>query len=175
MKTVFSQADLDIAGQSHNLDGMSNRIVWLIVLLATAVGAHAQGGTKQPMVPNMYHLEGGNLRITYTTTSINGQPHFTYQDGSQTMSFSGSQIRQTKTEMGTLVSVTTRMTVDSGSTTFALLVPTVNLPNPSSPANIHTIGITTIHKFSVVPAMNQGQTESYTTTELSGTASVVVF
>ncbi len=153
---------------------MKNRILWLLLLLAPVV-AYSQAGSKQPLVPNMYRLEGGNLHITYTTTSINGQPHLNYQDGSQTLSFTGSQIRQTKTDMGTLVTVTTRMTVDSGSTTFTLLVPTVNLPNPASPAKIQTYGITTIHKFSVVPAMNQGQTEIYSTTELSGTASVVVF
>ncbi|HEY6307227.1 MAG TPA: hypothetical protein VI488_12300 [Candidatus Angelobacter sp.] len=125
----------------------------------------------------MYQLTGGHLHIAYSTTSINGQPHFTYQDGSLSLSFTGDQIRQTKTEIGTLVSVTIHMTVDSGSTAFSLLVPAVNLTSPSSPspATIHTIGITTAHRFSVVPAANQGQTELYTTTELSGTASAVVF
>jgi hypothetical protein len=145
------------------------------LLLFAAVLALAQGGTKQPMAPNMYQLTGGHLHVTYSTTSINGKPHFTYEDGNQTLSFTGDQIRQTKTEIGTLVSVTIHMTVDSGSTAFSLLVPTVNLTSLSSPATIHTIGITTAHRFSVVPAANQGQTELYTTTELSGTASVVVF
>jgi hypothetical protein len=147
----------------------------VFLLFFAAVLAHAQGGTKQPMTPNIYQLIGGHLRVTYSTTSIDGKPHFSYQDGSQTLSFTGDQIRQTKTEIGTLVSVTIHMTVDSGSTAFTLLVPTVNLTSPSSPATIHTIGITTGHKFSVLPAVNQGQTELYTTTELSGTASAVVF
>jgi hypothetical protein len=77
--------------------------------------------------------------------------------------------------VGTLVSVTIHMTVDSGSTTFTLLVPAVNLAEQDSPAQIHTIGITTVHRFSVVPAANHGQTELYTTTQLSGTGSLVGF
>ena len=135
----------------------------------------AKAEPKQPIAPNLYELTGGKMHVTYSTSSKNGQPHFTYQDGTQNLSFAGDQIRQTKTEIGTLVSVTIHMTVDSGSTAFTLLVPAVNLASPSSPAQIHTYGITTGHRFSVVPAANRGQTETYTLTELSGTASAVVF
>lgn len=150
---------------------MKNRILLLLVLFAV-VSAFPQG-TKQAMAPNRYQLSGGHMNITYSTSGFDGKPHFSYQDGSQTMNFTGSQIRETKTDIGTLVSVTIRMTVDSGSTSFTLLVPDVRLT--SYEAQIHTIGITTIHKFSVVPAANQGQTGVYTTTELSGTASDVRF
>jgi hypothetical protein len=153
---------------------MKKRICFVLLLFAPVI-AGSQGGAKQAVAPNMYQLTGGHLLVTYTTTSINGQPHFTYHDGSQTMSFIGNEIRQTKTEIGTLVSVTIRMTVDSGSTAFTLMVPSVNLAGSSTQAEIHTYGITTVHRFSVVPAANQGQTEIYTTTELSGTASVVHF
>jgi hypothetical protein len=66
------------------------------------------------------------------------------------------------------------MTVDTGSTSFSLMVPTVNL-GASSQAHIKTFGITTIHKFSIVPIFRQGQTELYTIHELSGTASFVAF
>jgi hypothetical protein len=145
------------------------------LLLFAAVLAQAQAGTKRPMAPNVYQLSGGQMRINYSTTSINGQPHFTYEDGARTLSFAGSQIRQTKTEIGTLVSVTIHMTVDAGSTTFTLLLPVVNLAQPSSPAQIQTYGTTTAHRFSVIPKMNEGQIETYTVTELSGTASLVVF
>ena len=137
--------------------------------------AHAQAGSKQLVAPNLYELSGGQLHIGYSTSSINGQPHFTYKDGAQTLSFTGSQIRTAKTEIGTLVTVTIRMTVDAGSTTFTLLLPAVNLASPPSPAQVHTYGITTVHRFSVVPKANEGQTETYTVTELSGTASHVVF
>jgi len=151
---------------------MKNRIPLVLLLFASTL---SQAQTSQPMAPNMYQLAGGHLSVTYSTTSINGQPHLNYQDGSQTLSFIGNQIRQTKTDIGTLVSVTVRMAADSGSTEFSLLVPAVKLTDPSSPAIIHTYGITTVHKFSTVAAANHGQVENYTTTELSGNASLVFF
>jgi hypothetical protein len=72
------------------------------------------------------------------------------------------------------VSVTIDLTVDSGSTTFSLLVPTVNLGNAVS-TPISTIGITTHHKFSLIPSLNLGQTEMYTVTQLTGTAEALDF
>jgi hypothetical protein len=146
-----------------------------VCMVCAGTLAHAQGGTKQPMAPNNYEFSGGPLQAGYTSSSINGQPHFTYKDGAQTLSFSGNQIRTAQTEIGTLVTVTTRMTVDSGSTTFTLLLPTVNLATQGTRVEVHTYGITTVHRFSVVPKMNEGQTETYTVTELSGTASLVMF
>ena len=68
-----------------------------------------------------------------------------------------------------------RRTVDSGSTTFSVLIPTVNLPGMGTPVNIHTEGITTVHRFSILPAMNRGQTEVYSFTRLSGPAEFVEF
>jgi hypothetical protein len=132
-------------------------------------------GSALPVkAPDMYVLHGAQLHITYSTTSFLGKPQFVYQDAVQTLSFEGDQIRTVATELGTLVTVTIRMTVDTGSTTFTLLVPTVNLGS-SNQATIHTEGITTIHRFSVVPLFNQGQTELYSVTPLTGTASFVNF
>lgn len=147
---------------------------FLLVFLAPNF-AKPQGNGKQPVTPNVYELKGGQLHIKFSTTSKGGQPYLSYEDGSQSLSFKGNQIRRVNAEFGTLVSVTIHMTVDSGSRTFTLVVPKVNLAEQNSPAQIHTIGITTAHRFSVVPAMNHGQTELYTTTELSGTGSLVAF
>ncbi|HLW52897.1 MAG TPA: hypothetical protein VKW06_08635 [Candidatus Angelobacter sp.] len=146
--------------------------LWLALFVPGLLPAQVAQETASP---NLYHLAGGRLEINYSTTSLNGQPHFTYKDATQTLSFIGGQIRQTKTDIGTLISVTIRMTVDSGSTTFTLLLPSVNLKEPGAPAPVHAVGITTVHRFSVIPAMNRGQTETYTTTELTGTASLVYF
>lgn len=148
--------------------------IFLFILECLATSLAQAQATKQPLTPNLYELKGGNLHATYSTTGKDGQPYFSYQDGNQTLSFKGKEIRQEKSEAGTLVSVTLRMTVDSGSTTFTLLVPAVRLVEPSS-VQIHTIGIETVHKFSVVPPANLGQIETYTTTELSGEAKVVLF
>ena len=154
---------------------MQKRIFYIFLLFFAATIVNAQAGANQPVAPNLYKLSGGHMHITYSTTDKAGQPHLSYEDGTRTLSFTGNQIREAKTEMGTLVSVTIRMTIDTGSTTFTLLVPTVNLASPSSPAQVKTYGITTVHKFSVVPAANRGQTELYTITELSGTAALVFF
>ena len=124
--------------------------------------------------PTLYELSGNGIHVTYATSSLQGQPQFNYHDAFQARNFTGNQIQTVDTVLGRLVTVFLVQTVDSGSTTFTLLVPSVRLAE-FSPASIHTIGIATSHKFSVIPAMNLGQTETYTTTELSGTASMVLF
>jgi len=56
--------------------------------------------------------------------------------------FSGSEIRVVELpDLGTLVSVTLLLTIDSGSTTFTLLLPRVNLPAP--PALLALVPVTT--------------------------------
>jgi hypothetical protein len=123
---------------------------------------------------NYYQLHGGGLQVTYSTTGIDGKPHFGYHDALQSLSFSGDQITKEATAIGTLVTVRIRMTIDSGSTTFSVLIPTVNLDLDTS-VPISTIGITTNHKFSIIPALRHGQTELYNVTQLTGTASQVEF
>jgi hypothetical protein len=133
------------------------------------------GSAAFPVIaPDMYQLHGDQLHITYSTTGFDGKPRFDYQDATQIKAFTGDEIRTVTSEIGTLVSVTICTTVDRGSTTFTLLVPTVNL-GPSKQAPIETEGITTIHRFSIVPAFNQGQIELYRVTPLTGTASFVDF
>jgi hypothetical protein len=123
----------------------------------------------------MYQLHGGGIHVTYSTTSISGKPLFNYQDANGAQSFSGDQINVTPTPIGSLVTVTIRRTVDSGSTSFSVLVPNVNLPGVDQAVPIQTEGITTIHRFSIVPAFNRGQTELYSVTALYGTAAHLVF
>ncbi len=124
--------------------------------------------------PNLYVLQGGGLKISYSTTGIDGTPHFSYHNGVQTLNFSGDQIRTVGTEIGTLVSVTTLMTVDSGSTTFTMLIPRVNLDSTLH-ASIRTEGISTRHKFSIIPNLNRGQMDTYKFIGVSGTASFASF
>lgn len=154
---------------------MKSRILLPFLLVFFVAGlANPQANTQQVVTPNVYEFTGGQVRVTYSTTSKTGQPHFSYQDANQTLTFKGNEIDQEKSLIGTLVTVTIRRTVDAGSTTFTLLLPAVRL-REGSPAQVHTYGITTVHKFSVIPAMNLGQTETYTTTELAGTANMVMF
>jgi len=107
---------------------------------------------------------------------VGGLTHFTYHDPRQTQNFIGNQIRTVEVpDLGTVVSVTLSITVDSGSTTFSVLLPQVNLPNqPGASVFIRTTGITTLHRLSIVPGLNFGQQEIYTVTRLTGTASLVL-
>jgi hypothetical protein len=124
--------------------------------------------------PNLYQLQGAQHHITYSTTGFDGKPHFTYQDAAQALHFTGDQIRTAASEIGTLVSVTIHLTVDAGSTTFTLVVPAVRL-GQSQQVAIQTLGITTLHRFSIVPQLLHGQTETSTAISLTGTAEVVAF
>ena len=134
--------------------------------------ANEQPANQAAQAPNLYQLSGKNLNITYSTSGIDGKPHFSYQDLQQTLNFAGDQIRSVETEIGTLVSVTVRMTVDTGGTTFSLLLPRVDIPGEQS-VPIQTVGITTLHRFSIIP-MN-GQRDFYTVTRLHGSAARVFF
>jgi hypothetical protein len=122
--------------------------------------------------PNHYALAGDGIHITYSTTTFSGQPSFVYQDSNQNQTFTGTQIQSVDTEAGTLVSVPIFVTIDSGSTSFSVLIPRVNLGNADT-VNISALGITALHRFGVPEPV--GQLDFYTTHQLSGTASLFVF
>jgi hypothetical protein len=88
--------------------------------------------------------------------------------------FSGSEIRVVELpDLGTLVSVTLLLLVNSGSTTFTLLLPPVNLPAPAAlPAlvPVTTEAITSSHRLSQLPPLQHDHHEFYTVTPLQGTA-----
>jgi hypothetical protein len=121
--------------------------------------------------PTLYELSGNGIHVTYSTTSITGQPLFTYHDALQFKSVSGDAIKAEETGIGTVVTIVLHITTDRGSTTFSLLLPRVNLP-ASNVANITAEGITTLQRFSVPPP--QGQTQLYTVHTLHGTASLAI-
>jgi hypothetical protein len=130
--------------------------------------------TASPKTPNLYQVQGRQVHVTYSTTSIDGKPHFTYQDRHQTLTFEGDAIRTLDSEIGALVTVSLVRTVDTGSTSFTLVVPHVNL-GQAAQVPITTQGITTLHRLSPVPVLNEGQSEISTTVRLTGTASAVNF
>jgi len=96
--------------------------------------------------PNHYDLTGGGISVIYDTTTFGGKPMLSYHDQTVSRNFVGDQIRTADTEIGTLVTVTISLTPDSGSTTFTLLIPEVNL-RASDSASISTYGITTAASF----------------------------
>ena len=122
--------------------------------------------------PNNFQLSGGKIHIAYTTSGIDGKPHFSYHDESRSLTFNGDEIEAIQTALGIVVSVRIFITVDSGSTSFSVLIPRMNI-NKGEQAKVQTEGITTIHRFSVLPAFNHGQLDHYAVTPLYGTASIV--
>jgi hypothetical protein len=134
--------------------------------LATALLASRQA--------NFYQVSGDGITVTYSTTSFFGGPHFHYQDANIAKTFSGNQIQVTDVPLlGTVVSVLIRLTIDSGSTAFSLLVPRTNLGNSNS-VKISTVGITAEHKFTIAGPIAP-QSDTYAAHVLNGTASWVVF
>lgn len=126
--------------------------------------------------PNRFILQSsdGKLKIDYETTSFIGQPTLNLTQGTgPTRHFSGSQIRRVNTEIGTLVTVTTHITVDTGSTSLSVLIPAITLSGVSDHKAISTEAIITQHTGPLsVPVT--GVHETYQFVPLKGEASFIV-
>jgi hypothetical protein len=129
--------------------------------------------------PNRYVLQSddGRTKIDYETSSFIGQPSLNLTEGpSPTVPirhFSGSQIRTRKTEIGTLISVTTQISVDTGSTSFSVLIPAISVTAISDQKMFETEAIITSHSGpDSVPST--GVHETYQFIPLKGEASFVL-
>lgn len=119
--------------------------------------------------PNEYLLRGLDVEVNYLTSGFENQPYFTYNDGQQVLTFKGPDVRVLNTEIGQLVSVTIRMTVDTGSTSYSVLIPAINLADRATPEKFHTVGIRTVHK-TILVLPSTGPRETYHVDHLEGTA-----
>jgi len=131
-----------------------------------------------PSIPNQYHVQGGSISVSYYPDGFGppvldrGSLIFVYQDAHRSQSFFSDQVRTVKVDdLGMVVSVTLVESVDTGSTTFSLLVPDVQLPDQQTSVFIRTKGITTVHRV-FVALIGHPQAETYTVTALDGTAAV---
>lgn len=129
--------------------------------------------------PNRFVLQSSDAKtkVDYETTSFIGQPTLNLTQGPSTTvpirHFAGSQIRVRNTEIGTLVSVTTQVTVDTGSTSFSILIPAISLTSISDQKTFATQAIITTHSGpNSVPST--GVHETYQFIPLSGEASFVL-
>jgi hypothetical protein len=98
--------------------------------------------------PNRYVLqsEDGKTKVDYETSSFVGQPVLNLtQPPAPIRHFAGSQIRTLNTEIGTLVSVTTHLTIDTGSTSLSILIPAISLAAISDQEAFTTEAIVTSH------------------------------
>jgi hypothetical protein len=98
--------------------------------------------------PNRYVMQSsdGKTKVDYETSSLIGQPTLNLTQGpGPVRHFTGSQISTLNTEIGTLVSVTTQMTVDAGSTSVSVLIPSISLKTVSEQTAFSTEAIVTAH------------------------------
>jgi hypothetical protein len=129
--------------------------------------------------PNRYVLQSndGTTKVEYETSNFLGQPTLNLSQGPSQVGpirhFSGSQIRAVCTEIGTLVSVTTQMSIDTGSTSFSVLIPAITLKNVSDQEAFETEAAITSHSGpNSYPAT--GVHEKYEFIDLKGEASFVL-
>ena len=124
-------------------------------------------------VADLFQLEHNDLHITYSTSSIAGKPLFNYKDAQQELSFSGDEIRTQESELGTLVTVSLKKTVDTGYTSLTLLLPKVKLGNAQQQA-ITALAIEVQHLIGQLPATGSLDKYQYVY-HLHGSASFVTF
>lgn len=125
---------------------------------------------------NLFEVEGYGVQITYSRSSITGDPRFTYVDKDHNLGFSGNEIRVQATEIGELVTVTLEVVADLRTLTVTLLVPEFNLPEDTQQSPFETEALCTTHHTTIGgPGLVQGQLKSYKSVALSGTARHVVF
>ena len=127
--------------------------------------------------PNRYVLQSndGTTKVDYETSSFIGQPTLNLMQGpgGPIRHFAGSQIRTLNSEIGTLVTVTTQLTVDTGSTSFSVLIPAISLGAISEHKAFTTEAIITHHTGpNSVPAT--GVHETYKFIPLTGEASFIL-
>jgi hypothetical protein len=126
--------------------------------------------------PNRFelHSNDGKTKVDYETTSFIGQPILNLSQGPGPIRhFVGSQIRRVSTEIGTLVSVTTQMSVDTGSTSFSVLIPAITLPAPADRQAFTTEAIVT-HHTGPITVPPTGVHETYQFISMKGEASFVI-
>jgi hypothetical protein len=123
--------------------------------------------------PNRYELSGEGVEVTYSTTSIDGTPRFTFKKRRQTLNFSGAEIVSVGTSIGTFVSVVIASVPDKSVTTFSILLPAIRLADHKK-QTFRTIGITTVSK-TTIAGPPPGVQQSYKTIALRGSAQQVAF
>jgi hypothetical protein len=128
----------------------------------------------QKTEPNLYDLKGVGVSISYSTSSINGQPRLSFKKGRLELTFAGDEITALETSIGTLVTVTIATTVDRGFTTFSVLLPGIAPANAAAKQAFRTFGITTAHTTTIAGPV-KGAQETYKTLPLRGSARLVQF
>lgn len=122
--------------------------------------------------PNEYTLSGGGITFTFIRSNFLGQPFACFNDGTQTKDYFGPAVRVLDVGIGTLVAVTTFMTIDTGGSEFSVLLPLIELADATKTQAFATDGIFTRFKGPDSFPLT-GVRESYDFIPMEGTARVV--
>ena len=159
--------------------------IWFILLLVSICGI-TNGAEKAPsdvrdvsagaeaQEPNVFELKGIGIELTYSITSLSGQPQLTYKDMKRTLTYRGEEIRQLDSEIGQQVTVTLEQIPDLRTETLTLILPAIN--EEGSGVSFQTNAILTTHRTSIGgPALVKGVLQTYRIKALRGTARTVSF
>ncbi len=155
-----------------------NKITLIVLILILSICPEMYTGNDDAIAagqePNLFELKGSGLEIAYSTSSISGQPLFTYQDKKVSLTFQGEEIRYLETEIGEQVTVTLEQIPDLRTVTLTLLLSKINLEGTEIP--FQTEAIITTHKTSIGgPDLVKGVLQTYRVKPLKGTARRVSF
>ena len=122
---------------------------------------------------NLFELECDGVQITYSTTSITGQPQFSYHGPEGDLSFSGTEIETLPSALGAEVTVTLAAVPDLHTITLTLLLPCINMPEDGD-VQFETLAIQTVNH-TTIAGPPEGSAQSYEPIALHGIARSVSF
>ena len=120
---------------------------------------------------NHYVLRGGEVHVSFSATSITGDPLLDYRDRHHQVSARGKEIQQVDLGIGTLVTIVLEPNADAGALLFSVVIPPARLVGTDQTVPIHTVGITTRTAGFI---LNTAQLDNYSVDKLSGTADFIV-
>jgi hypothetical protein len=127
----------------------------------------------RPVEANMYELENRTVSVTFSATSITGDPLMHYKDRQREVNARGDEIRVVESEIGTLVSITLEPDADAGSLIFSVLIPRVVIAQRGGEQPVVTQAIYTRSR--LPPRLSASvQLQTYDVVKLKGNASFVV-
>lgn len=120
---------------------------------------------------NRFTLTGRNdTQITYSTTTLTGEPQLSYHDKTRDQSFSGDDITVTASPLGTLVTVTLEVIADLSTLTATLVLPGINLRDRKK-VRFRTLAILTTNLTTIGgPQLVTGPLQTYEVVKLRGVA-----
>ncbi len=121
---------------------------------------------------NVFEMTGDDVQISYSARGPfvdqpGLEPTLTYQDPDQNLTFSGDQVCTQQSEIGSLVSVSLKTSVDAGATILTLLIPSITVEEIMVDQPFETFAIVT-QTFGILPGV--GARQIYEVLELDGMA-----